>query len=412
MKLEVARRSFGLAAGVALLAVGALEVAISRANFESPQVRPFCRAGFCAEQFSPERVFEIAQKAALGDARGELNDFKQAVQLSPASAYRWADLGDAEFNVHDYAQAEYAFSQALKAGPRSPVILMRAANLYFEIGDTNLVVRQLAKLLSDPGLNEYYETAFLTYSRLGLPVEQILEQGVPRRKAVLSSLLTFWTKVHKTDEAVATWKWASAQGLADGESTGKFFSFLIAADRAEEAQQLWQDYASKQEPGYRNANWIYNPGFESEPLTSPFDWNVIALRDVEAVREQDVKYDGNWAFRLRFNGETNTAYHQTFQDMVLAPGKYRFSVMMKTEQVTTDEGVRIHIFDQPSQAKLNVWMDTMTGTQDWKQISKNFEVPGGVKLVRVEIARMSSGMFDNKIGGTTWLDGLLLVANR
>ena len=406
--MKVARRVTGLATGIALLAVGALEVRINHMNFDSPDAQPYCNAGLCASQFFPERVFEIAQKATLGDPRGELNDFREGVKLSPASAYRWADLSEAEFNVRDYKRAEYAISQALKAGPRSPVILMRAANLYFQLGDNDLVVPQLRKVLSDPGLNEYYETAFLTYSRLGLPIDQILREDVPQNKTVMSSLLIFWTKVRKQDEAVATWKWASSKGLADNQSMGKFFSFLNASDQAGEAQHLWQDYADKIEPEYRKSNWIYNGGFESELVSSPFDWNVDVRQDVDAKRDSDVKYEGGWGFSIRFNGESNTAYHQTFQDMVLEPGKYRFSVMMKTDHVTTDEGVKIHIFDFPSQAKLNVWTGTMTGTQDWKQISASFTVPPGIKLVRIELARMSSVMIDSHIGGTTWVDGMVL----
>jgi tetratricopeptide (TPR) repeat protein len=411
-KPETARRILGLSAGVALVAAGASLLSLSRSDFETPQAQRFCRLGFCADQFSVERVFEIAQKATLGDPRGELNDFKRALQLSPASAYRWADIAEAEFNVRDLKQAEYAISQALIAGPRSPVILMRSANLYFEIGETNLVTQQLKKLLSDPGLSDYYDTAFLTYSRLGLPVDQILQTGVPPRKSVVSGLLTFWTKINKGDEAVETWKWASARSLADGPSMGAFFRYLLHAGQSEEAQQLWQAFAQKREPGYRNTNWIYNSGFDTEPLQSPFDWTIEGRQDVEAEIVQDVHYDGASSFRIRFNGETNTAYHQTYQSMVLPPGKYEVSLMMKTEQVTTDEGVRLHIFDPPSQSKVNVWLDTLTGTQDWTKISKTFEVPPGVKLLQVELARMSSEKFDNKIGGTTWVDALRLANLR
>lgn len=408
MKPAAVRRVLGLTAGAALVGLGALQIEISRSNPESPGTQAFCRFGFCADQFSVERVFEISQKAALGDPEGQLEDFKRAVRLSPASAYRWADLGEAEFNVRDLKQAEYAFSQALKAGPRSSVILMRAANFYFQIGDAQQVIRNLLAILRDPWAEDYYDTAFLTYSRLGLPVNEILSQGVPQTKTVLSRLLTFWTRVKRRDEAIATWKWAEQRSMADDESTGAFFGFLIKAGEQAQAQQLWQDYASKREPAYRVSNWIFNPGFESTPQPSPFDWTINERTDVEAVRVQDTTSAGKWALRIRFNGESNTAYHQTYQDMVLPPGRYQISAMMKSEQVTTDEGLRLHVFDQPAQATMNVWSDTMLGNQDWKRIEKTFEVPAGLKLVRIEIARLNSSMFDNKIGGTTWIDDLRL----
>jgi tetratricopeptide (TPR) repeat protein len=412
MKRSVFRKILGLATGAALVAIGALEIGLSRADYENPGVQVFCGAGLCPDQFSPERVFDLGQKATLGDARGELEDFKRAVRLSPASAYRWADLAEAEFNVRDYKNAEYAISQALQAGPRSPVILTRAANLYFEIGDSGQVIRNLSSILRDPGLEEYYDSAFLTLSRLGLPVEQILSEAIPRRKTVVSRLLIFWTRINQADAAVATWKWANSLGnqgaLADDESTGNFFAYLMAAGRQNQAQDLWRDYAAKSEPGYRTTNWIYNSGFESAPQLSPFDWTINQRQDIEAGRVRDVTHDGKWALRIKFNGETNTAYHQTYQDAVLEPGRYKFSVMMKSELVTTDQGLRLHLFDQPTQAKLNVWTDTVIGTRDWTKIETAFEVPVGVKVVRVEIGRLESSMFDNKIGGTTWIDELRL----
>ena len=398
----------GLATGVLFLFAGIAELIISRSDFEKNVVQPFCEAGLCASQFSLERIFEIGQKATLGDPQGELEDFRRAVRLSPASAYRWADLGDAEFNVRDYSQAEYAFSQALKAGPRSPVILMRAANFYFQIGDSGQVLHQLTKVLSDSGLHEYYETIFLTYSRLGLPISDILNTGVPQRADVLSSLLTFWSNTHKPDEAVATWQFASLRKLADDESTGRFFRFLMESGRLLEAQSLWQQYASKQEPEYRKSNWLFNPGFERPAQNSPFEWTIVPRQDVQAERVQDVRFQGAWSLRIRFNGATNTAYHQTYQDAVLEPGKYRFSVMLKSDHVTSDEGIRLHIYDLPSQAKLNILTATALNTEDWKLVSTEFAVPFGVGITRIEVARLTSGMFDNKIGGTTWIDDLEL----
>ncbi len=409
MKPAAVRRILGLVTGAALIGIGGLELGIQRSNYESSRVQPFCRLGFCAEQFSPEHVFEIGQKASLGDARGELEDFKRAVRLSPANAYLWANLGEAEYNLHDDAQAEYAFSRALKQGPRSPVILMRAANVEFEIGNSEQVVSHLEAILSDPDLWQYYDTAFLTYSRLGLPIDEILKHGVPQNEAALSRLLMFWTKVGKVDDAVATWNWANQRSMANGEATNDFFAFLIRADQQDLAQQLWQDYARKLEPEYRETNWIYNPSFESAPLSSPFDWKIDEHQDVEATRVQDLAQDGSWSLRLRFNGERNTDYQQTYQYVVLSPGNYKFSVMMKSDQITTDQGVRIHIFEYPTQAHLNVWTDTVLGSRNWTGIEKTFQVPPGIKVIQVQIARQPSMKFDNKIGGTTWIDDFQLT---
>lgn len=407
MKTGSARRRLGLLGGVALIGFGAGGIFIDRSNYDNPQIQPFCRVGLCPDQFSPERVFEISQKAALGDPRGQVEQFKEAVRLSPSSAYRWADLGEAESIVRDYERAEYAFSRALQLGPRSPVILVRAANMEFQLGNARKVLKYFAALLSDPLVASYYDTAFLSYSRLGIPLDQILE-SIPQRSEVLSKLLTFWTRVNKTDEAIKTWKWADSRSLASGQSMDDFFTFLIKAGQQVTAQQLWQEYACRLEPHYRVTNYIYNSSFETKPLLSPFDWTIETGDSAEASRSQDSVTDGSWSLRIRFNGQQNTDYQQTYQDLVLEPGHYGFSAMMKTQQLRTDEGLRIHIFDQPTQARLNVWTDTLTGDQEWTKIEGAVNVPAGVKIVRVQVARKPSTKFDNKIGGTAWIDKLQL----
>ncbi len=409
MKTEQLPRLIGLVVGFALLAAGVTEASISSSDLDSAKIAPWCRYGFCATAFSPERVFEISQRAILGDPKSELKEFTLASQLSPASAYRWADLGDAEWAMQDIAKAQYAYQQALTAGPRSPVILTRAANFYFSTGDTNRVIQQLRTLLRDPGLSDYYESAFLTYSRLGLPSSQLLNSIVPARKDTLSTLLAFWTKTQKLDEAIATWQYASTRRLIDSTSTGQFFRFLIQSGNQDQAQSLWQQYVSAFEPGYRKTNWIFNPSFEHAPFNSPFDWNIEQRQDIQVTRTQNAKNTGTWSYRIQFTGDSNTAYHQTYQDMVLPAGNYQFSCMMKTDNITSDEGIRIHIFDWPTQAKLNFWSDTLTGSHDWTQIRAQFQVPEGVRVVRVEVGRLSSNAYLSAIGGTTWIDNFELA---
>lgn len=407
MRPAALRQVLGLAAGAALVAAGGAELAITSGNADNAAVQKYCGLGLCPEQFSVERVFTNSQKATLGDPKGQLSDAERGVEMSPASAYRWADLGEAAFNVRDLKLGEYAFSQALAAGPHSSVIQMRAANYYFQIGNSARVVELLSKLLNDRSSQEYYDTAFLTYSRLGLPIDEILNGGIPQRKEVVSSLLTFWTRIHRADEAIATWRWANQRSLVDERSTGAFFTFLDRNGEQFRGQELWQQLVAKRQPDYRKGNWIYNPRFEFPITDSPFDWTTETRKDVDTGVVSDAESNGKPAYRIRFNGESNTDYHQAYQDMVLEPGRYEFSVMVKTEQVTTDEGIRLHIYS-PVYSKLDVLTDTLVGTHGWTEITKSFEVAEGAKPMRVAIARIPSNKFDNKIGGTTWLTNFKL----
>ena len=79
--------------------------------------------------------------------------------LDPASAYLWSDLGEQKANNGRTEEARYCFERALKAGPRNPVILIRAGNFYFSSGDKVEAKRCFSAVLRDPWLAGYYPVA-------------------------------------------------------------------------------------------------------------------------------------------------------------------------------------------------------------------------------------------------------------
>jgi hypothetical protein len=50
-----------------------------------------------------------------------------------------------------------------------------------------------------------------------------------------------------------------------------------------------------------------------------------------------------------------------------------------------------------------------TGTIDWTSVQVAFTVSPDTNLVRVELFREPSWMFDNKIAGTAWIDTVELA---
>jgi hypothetical protein len=136
----------------------------------------------------------------------------------------------------------------------------------------------------------------------------------------------------------------------------------------------------------------------------PFDWRTFPRGDVAVERDFDIRHSGKSSLRIQFNSRNNASYHQTYQDTVLAPGTYRISAYFKTGEITSDQGLRLHIFDPTNEGRFALLSDTLTGTHDWTLIEKSFTVPNGVPLVRVDLARMESMMMDNKISGTAWID--------
>ncbi len=412
MTTAQARRLIGLCWGTALILLGALGMFVSKANYDNATVRRFCDAWFCPEEFTPERVFALSQRATLGNAAGQLREFQRALLADSASAYRWADLADSEFHLNDIAKAKYAYERALNAGPRSPAILFRAANFDFETGDYPSAVHNLSQILRDSNLYSYYDTVFLTYSRLGMPVGQLLKTGVPKNADAGTRFLQFWINSGRTAEAEETWAWLAANRLQDDATAGLYVDFLISKKELPLAQQTWREYTNREMPQFCETNWIYNGDVEQVFKPSPFDWKIVASPEVDAERVTSQASHGRWSLQLNFHANSNIDYRQTYQSVFLTPGRWRFSARVKLQNITTDQGVGFHIADLQTPANLNLRTDAENGSADWHTVSRNFTVPEGTGLLRIEITRQQSLRFDNRITGAAWVDELKITPTK
>ena len=121
-------------------------------------------------------------------------------------------------------------------------------------------------------------------------------------------------------------------------------------------------------------------------------------------------HSGSWSLRLHFDGEENTQFTHVSQKLVVVPGKHVFRAQVRTEGLTTDQGVYFRIFDAENAARLDVQTEQVMEATDWTAFEKAFVVPPGTHLLEIQIVRVSSWKFDNKIAGTLWVDDVSVVA--
>ena len=92
----------------------------------------------------------------------------------------------------------------------------------------------------------------------------------------------------------------------------------------------------------------------------------------------------------------------------MRPGPYRFHALIRTEGLTTDQGLRFRISDAEAPARLDVVLGQFTGSSPWSGVEHDLVVSPETRLLQVQVIRQPSMKFDNKIGGTAWIDGLKL----
>ncbi len=397
-------RSFACVVGLALVLYGVTGIWLSYASPVSPTKDKACASWLCPEEFSEDRSYALRQAAVRGDFTRTLIEFKRGVVLDPASAFRWADLGDT-IDGHQVATARYCFNRALIAAPYSPAILFRAANFYFGRGDYANTMQYLSRVLRDPELTAYYDPAFLTYARMGVPVSEVVNKGIPPTRVAAQAFLRFLIQGRQIADAAVAWKWISDHSLGDDKIDGEYVGFLVQNHQEERAADTWQQLNSQSMPDYRHANWIFNGSFEAVPKPSPFDWHIETAEDVQAGRVDNVAHDKRWSLQLIFEGKTNVDYHQTFQQTVITPGKWRIRAVIKTDGITTDQGVSLRVLDPTQPQRLDIRTDPLTGTHDWTTVESIFDV-ARTMLVQVEVTRRASMKFDNKIQGEAWIDSV------
>jgi hypothetical protein len=403
-------RSSAFAFGLCAAAYGALGVWLSHRAPEDPLKQSACALWLCPLEFSPERIYELeTRKNNRAEAIAEL---KHAVQTEPASAYAWANLAEAFGKPADRRLAAYCMQRAIEAAPSSPAILMRASNLALIAGDDPAAAAYLNRVLREPDVTEFYPAVFLTYSRMPVPLRDVLARGVPPSAAVAEALLRYAIASPRSGDAVAAWQWIAQHRLESDELTRDYLTFLLSHGQEPTAAETWAALNAASATDYRRSNWIFNGAFETAPRPVPLDWQIDHTGDVEVLRSPLAPHDGKWSLELRFPGTENVQFEGVRQRTILSPGKWRVSAAIRTDGITTDEGVAIRVFDALQSRRLDVTTEALAGTHDWTGVERIFEVAPETRIVGVEVFRRSSQRFDSKIAGSAWVDSLELTPMR
>ena len=359
-----------------------------------------------------ERLLKAArhklERGDPNDVAAAIEDYEEAVRRDPASAYRWCDLAQAYLMSGQVIQTRASISHALELAPYLSSIAMTAANIYFQLQDTREGLHCARRVLSQT--NEFDSSLFATYDQLGVGIETLLNEGMP---ADLRSAQAFFHHIlaqGQVADAQASWQWLFAHALTDDKLADQYVNFLLKQQEYEVALQAWIQQLGKRVGDYPEGNGLFNSDFEAEPTGTVLDWKIRRVDGAEVERDSTVAKQGAWSLRVRFDGKVNLAYNHIAQKTIARPGTYRFEAWIRTEAITTDQGVGWRIFDAESPSRLNLLFENRVGSAEWTKLEKAFVVPPETRLLEVQLVRRPSLKFDNKISGTVWIDAVSLAA--
>jgi hypothetical protein len=157
--------------------------------------------------------------------------------------------------------------------------------------------------------------------------------------------------------------------------------------------------------------YAYNGDFETPISEVVFDWritNVIGAR-TDVVDTTDVGFDRT--LRVEF-ANTRVRYADVAKLLILPPGSYRLSGMVKTAALETQRGMTWRITcaggkSKPGNGRRLAETKPIKGNLEWTKFTADFEVPSEAcpaQWMRLELAARVA--LDQQVSGVIWYDKL------
>ena len=292
----------------------------------------------------------------------------------------------------------------MQLAPQIPYINFRAGSFFLADGDTAAALRLLATVLK--GNVAYESNVFQLFDDQRVPADLIVASGVPT-----ASIRNLFQRViaQRSDErklsTTTLWQHLMAKGLADDQSAASYIAALIQEGDLRGATERWKEFAGTRDAAYLTSTYTFNGGFEATPTRSPFDWQFAGGSGSVGSTVDDVAYQGHRSARIAFDGTHNVSTAIMSQSVFLPAGRYSFRARLKSETITTNEGVYFAIGGVHD---VRVTTEQVVGTTDWRLVERMLDVPAD-DLVQVQLTRDHSLKFDNKVTGTVWIDDVQIV---
>ena len=348
------------------------------------------------------------------DTARALQAYNVALSLNPRSADLWSDVGAAYEAEGNIAAARDAFLHARKAYPLSAEISWRYANFLLRQGDTDAAFLEMRRAVeTEPKRGaEALSRALSAEPNIDLVMDRVLP---PVSDAYPGAIFDQVSEGH-TANAVELWNKLAAlhpKKLPLETYTYYLVGALLREKQVAEAQRVWKQAADF--AGYGNLpgpadSLLWDGGFESGIFGPGFAWALPGVMPVQFSFDTREKHSGNRSLRLLFNGRSNVSLNGPCTEIAVRPSTtYNFSAWVRTQSVTTEQGIRFQLRPIGTQDNSAVETSDLRGTQPWKKIETSWTSGKNVQELQVCVARLSSQEFDDKIQGTAWVDDVALV---
>jgi len=347
------------------------------------------------------------------DPARAIQALRKAVALDPYSAEALVDLATAYDGEGQTARARDAFLDAQRVYPLSADVCWSYGNFLLRQGEQDAAFREIRKAVElEP---KRAEEAFSRALRIQPDANILLDQAVPSATAAYLPILNSLSYTGDLNNAQLVWNRLIAlhQQVPMSEMV-RFIDQLVRQARIGDAARAWTQAVSimrNPPPPDPADSLLWDGGFESGYAGGGFSWHFVPeTNDVQISFNRSEKHSGEQSLRILFKGHRNLDFENACHNITPEAGKqYLLSAWVRTESLTSSEGVRLQISALANTKNQSVATEEVHGTQPWKQIQLLWVAPPGGISGSVCVRRFMSDMPESDIQGAAWIDDVSLV---
>jgi Tfp pilus assembly protein PilF len=340
--------------------------------------------------------------------------YKKAIALNPLATDAWMDLGTAYELDGKPDEARAAYQQAKKSYPTSADVSWRYGNFLLRQGDQAQAYPELRRAIEgDP---HRAAAAFSRAYRSNPDINDLLERLLPARQGVYVDVI--WDALADKQLAVAKTVWARLLTLhphLEMRDVDHFASELLAAGEYSEARTVWdQGTATMNFPPLLRpqSSLVWDPSFESGITGPSFSWHYKPIdQGVSIGLDKTEKLSGSQSLRLSFDGKHDPNLDAACILAIVQPSTtYHFSGWIKTNGITTDQGVgfRLRSLDESGGTAFTT-TNKIVGTNSWGLIDQTWTTGPKARRATICVIRDASENPEVRISGNAWVDDVNLL---
>ena len=339
-------------------------------------------------------------------------DYEKAVQVDPRSSHYWLDLASAYDSAGDAARAQQAYERAQSVYPLSAEVEFNYGNFLLRQQNYAEAYKALHQAVqSDPTLLP------LTISRTwrsSEDVDALLDQVLPANVDAYLQALNFFGSIHQAEPGLAVWRRLVALGKPiPFVRAMPFLDGLIGEDRADDASRVWREAlaaAGLPHDTPANHSLVWDGDFATDFANGGLGWRWNPVPGAVMTFDSDRAPNSVRSVRLEFGEGSNPSIDAPQQYVPVEPGRtYHFHAYMRTDQITSENGMQFSITDPNHPSAVNVVTENFTGSHPWTPVEADIAAGPNTHFLLVELHRSPSRLFDNKLGGTVWISDVRLV---